>query len=209
VPLRGNERNRSISGVTADQIANAFSNASRASRFFEAVPDVELKDDQRLFTHEQRLAIYRRWRSLQDWSKVPRSEMRRGQLGRRSHPGAVARGQDDGREGAGRLHRLQLGEKRLAARGCSRSVSEKPVSRLSSVWGIALLAAWVYALHGPQEAQPHASDLNPRGSAETETVLGEETVRRALQKRISGAFRLYRESLLCIGTSSAKPSGLL
>ena len=28
--------------------------------FFEAVPDVELKDDQRLFTHEQRLAIYRR-----------------------------------------------------------------------------------------------------------------------------------------------------
>jgi hypothetical protein len=29
-------------------------------KFFEAVPDVELKDDQRLFTHEQRLAIYRR-----------------------------------------------------------------------------------------------------------------------------------------------------
>ena len=29
-------------------------------RFFEAVPDIELKDDQRLFTHEQRLAIYRR-----------------------------------------------------------------------------------------------------------------------------------------------------
>jgi hypothetical protein len=29
-------------------------------KFFEAVPNVELKDDQRLFTHEQRLAIYRR-----------------------------------------------------------------------------------------------------------------------------------------------------
>lgn len=29
-------------------------------KFFEAVSDVELKDDQRLFTHEQRLAIYRR-----------------------------------------------------------------------------------------------------------------------------------------------------
>src|SRR5579863_1379536 len=29
-------------------------------KFFEAVPDVELKDDQRLFMHEQRLAIYRR-----------------------------------------------------------------------------------------------------------------------------------------------------
>jgi Protein of unknown function DUF262/HNH endonuclease len=29
-------------------------------KFFEAVPDVELKDDQRLFTYEQRLAIYRR-----------------------------------------------------------------------------------------------------------------------------------------------------
>jgi hypothetical protein len=29
-------------------------------KFFEAVPDIELKDDQRLFTHEQRLAIYRR-----------------------------------------------------------------------------------------------------------------------------------------------------
>lgn len=29
-------------------------------KFFEAVPDVELKDDQRLFSHEQRLAIYRR-----------------------------------------------------------------------------------------------------------------------------------------------------
>jgi hypothetical protein len=29
-------------------------------KFFEAVPNVELKDDERLFTHEQRLAIYRR-----------------------------------------------------------------------------------------------------------------------------------------------------
>jgi len=29
-------------------------------KLFEAVPDIELKDDQRLFTHEQRLAIYRR-----------------------------------------------------------------------------------------------------------------------------------------------------
>jgi len=29
-------------------------------RFFEAVPDMELKDDQRLFTNEQRLAIFRR-----------------------------------------------------------------------------------------------------------------------------------------------------
>jgi hypothetical protein len=29
-------------------------------KFFEAVPDVELKDDQRLFSYEQRLAIYRR-----------------------------------------------------------------------------------------------------------------------------------------------------
>lgn len=29
-------------------------------RFFEAVPDVELKDDQRLFSQEQRLAIFRR-----------------------------------------------------------------------------------------------------------------------------------------------------
>ena len=29
-------------------------------KFFEAVTDVELKDDQRLFTYEQRLAIYRR-----------------------------------------------------------------------------------------------------------------------------------------------------
>jgi hypothetical protein len=29
-------------------------------KFFEAVQDIELKDDQRLFTHEQRLAIYRR-----------------------------------------------------------------------------------------------------------------------------------------------------
>jgi hypothetical protein len=29
-------------------------------KFFESVPDIELKDDQRLFTHEQRLAIYRR-----------------------------------------------------------------------------------------------------------------------------------------------------
>ncbi len=29
-------------------------------KFFEAVPNIELKDDQRLFTHEQRLAIYRR-----------------------------------------------------------------------------------------------------------------------------------------------------
>lgn len=29
-------------------------------KLFEAIPDIELKDDQRLFTHEQRLAIYRR-----------------------------------------------------------------------------------------------------------------------------------------------------
>ena len=29
-------------------------------KFFEAVADIELKDDQRLFMHEQRLAIYRR-----------------------------------------------------------------------------------------------------------------------------------------------------
>jgi len=29
-------------------------------KFFEAVPNIELKDNQRLFTHEQRLAIYRR-----------------------------------------------------------------------------------------------------------------------------------------------------
>ena len=29
-------------------------------KFFEAVPDIELKDSQRLFTHEQRLAIFRR-----------------------------------------------------------------------------------------------------------------------------------------------------
>jgi hypothetical protein len=29
-------------------------------KFFEAVPDIELKDDQRLFSHEQRLAIFRR-----------------------------------------------------------------------------------------------------------------------------------------------------
>lgn len=29
-------------------------------KFFEAVSDVELKDDQRMFMHEQRLAIYRR-----------------------------------------------------------------------------------------------------------------------------------------------------
>jgi len=28
--------------------------------FFEAVPDIELKDEQRLFSHEQRLAIFRR-----------------------------------------------------------------------------------------------------------------------------------------------------
>ena len=27
--------------------------------FFEAIPDVERKDNQRLFSHEQRLAIYR------------------------------------------------------------------------------------------------------------------------------------------------------
>lgn len=33
-------------------------------RFFEAVPDVELKDDQRLFSYEQRLAIYRRDKGL-------------------------------------------------------------------------------------------------------------------------------------------------
>jgi hypothetical protein len=29
-------------------------------KFFEAIPDIELKDDQRLFSHEQRLAIFRR-----------------------------------------------------------------------------------------------------------------------------------------------------
>lgn len=29
-------------------------------KFFEAVPDIELKDEQRLFSHEQRLAIFRR-----------------------------------------------------------------------------------------------------------------------------------------------------
>lgn len=29
-------------------------------KLFEAVPNIELKDDQRLFTHEQRLAMYRR-----------------------------------------------------------------------------------------------------------------------------------------------------
>lgn len=29
-------------------------------KFFEAVPDIELKDNQRLFSHEQRLAIFRR-----------------------------------------------------------------------------------------------------------------------------------------------------
>ncbi len=29
-------------------------------KFFETAPDIELKDNQRLFTHEQRLAIYRR-----------------------------------------------------------------------------------------------------------------------------------------------------
>lgn len=28
--------------------------------FFEAVPDIQIKDNQRLFTHVQRLAIYRR-----------------------------------------------------------------------------------------------------------------------------------------------------
>jgi hypothetical protein len=32
--------------------------------FFEAIPNVELKDDQRLFTYEQRLAIYRRDKGL-------------------------------------------------------------------------------------------------------------------------------------------------
>jgi len=29
-------------------------------KFFEAVPDIEPKDEQRLFSHEQRLAIFRR-----------------------------------------------------------------------------------------------------------------------------------------------------
>lgn len=29
-------------------------------KFFEALPDIQIKDDQRMFTHEQRLAIYRR-----------------------------------------------------------------------------------------------------------------------------------------------------
>jgi len=29
-------------------------------KFFEAVPDIRIKDDQRMFTHEQRMAIYRR-----------------------------------------------------------------------------------------------------------------------------------------------------
>ena len=29
-------------------------------KFFEAVPDIQIKDNQRLFTHVQRLAIYRR-----------------------------------------------------------------------------------------------------------------------------------------------------
>ncbi len=29
-------------------------------KFLEAYPDIELKDDQRLFTHDQRMAIYRR-----------------------------------------------------------------------------------------------------------------------------------------------------
>ena len=29
-------------------------------KFFEAIPDIELKDEQRLFSHEQRLAIFRR-----------------------------------------------------------------------------------------------------------------------------------------------------
>ena len=29
-------------------------------KFFESVPDIEIKDDQRIFAHEQRLAIYRR-----------------------------------------------------------------------------------------------------------------------------------------------------
>lgn len=33
-------------------------------KFFEAVPDIELKDDQRLFSHEQRLAIFRRDKSI-------------------------------------------------------------------------------------------------------------------------------------------------
>lgn len=33
-------------------------------KFFEAIPNVELKDDQRLFTYEQRLAIYRRDKGL-------------------------------------------------------------------------------------------------------------------------------------------------
>jgi hypothetical protein len=33
-------------------------------KFFEAVPDIELKDDQRLFSHEQRLAIFRRDKGL-------------------------------------------------------------------------------------------------------------------------------------------------
>ena len=29
-------------------------------KFFETVPDIQIKDDQRIFAHEQRLAIYRR-----------------------------------------------------------------------------------------------------------------------------------------------------
>jgi hypothetical protein len=33
-------------------------------KFFEAVPDIEQKDDQRLFSHEQRLAIFRRDKGL-------------------------------------------------------------------------------------------------------------------------------------------------
>jgi hypothetical protein len=33
-------------------------------KYFEAVPDIELKDDQRLFSHEQRLAIFRRDKSF-------------------------------------------------------------------------------------------------------------------------------------------------
>ena len=72
-------------------------------KFFEVVPDIELKDDQRLFTHEQRLAIYRRdgghckvaikcnggkcewdaWAAdhIKPWSKGGKTTVENGQIG--------------------------------------------------------------------------------------------------------------------------------
>ena len=77
-------------------------------KFLEAFPDIEQKDNQRLFTHDQRMAIFRRdkW-SMPVAYQVRRREVRMGQLGGRSRQTLGKGRQDNGWKRTGCLPVVQ------------------------------------------------------------------------------------------------------